>query len=106
MSKFSSSASYSFSSSSSSTNQNGERTTTGQQTSRQKVTDDNGNTTVRSTNQTLGEPAVESTRQFDSGGRELVGDGNGAAASRRIGDVGDEQQARNDREYEERMEEE
>lgn len=104
-SSFSSSASYSYSSSSSSTNQNGERTVTGQQTAHQRVTDDSGNTYVRSVNQNLGEPAVESTRQFDSTGRELVGNGNAAGDDRRIEDVS-EQQARNDREYEERMEEE
>lgn len=101
MSTYSSSASYSFSSSS--TNQNGE--TTGQQQSHQKFTDDSGHTTVKTMNQNLGEPAVESTRQFDSAGRELTGDGNGSNASRRIEDVSEEQ-AKNDREYEERMEEE
>ncbi|CZT15682.1 uncharacterized protein RCC_01515 [Ramularia collo-cygni] len=101
-SNFSSSMSYSVSS----TNQNGETTTSGQQTSHQRTTDENGHTTVRSTNQNLGEPAVESTKQFDSAGRELNGVENGATGSRRVQDISDEQQAQNDRDYEERMEEE
>lgn len=101
-SNFSSSVSYSVSSSSG----NGETTTTGQQTSHQRVTDENGNTTVRSSNQNFGEPAVQSTRRFDSSGRELSGIENGSSGTRRIEDVSDEQQAANDRLYEERMEEE
>lgn len=99
-SNFSSSVSYSVSS----TSGNGETTTMGQQTSHQKVTDENGNTFVRSVNQNLGEPPVESTRQYDSEGRQLTG--SGADGSRRIEDVSDEQQAQNDRLYEERMEDE
>lgn len=98
-SNFSSSVSYSVSS----TNSNGETTTSGQQASHQRVTDENGNTTVRSSNQNLGEPAVESTRQFDSEGRQLTGNG---ASGGRVQDVSDAQQAENDRLYEERMEEE
>lgn len=97
-STFSSSSSYTVSS----TSQGGDRTTTGQQTSYQTVTDDQGNTTVHSVKQNLGEPAVELMRQYDSSGRQL----NGATGSRSIEDISDDQQAKNDRDYEERMEEE
>lgn len=59
---------------------------------------------MTSVNQNLGEPAVESTRQYDSTGREITA--TGGAGSRRIEQVSDEQQAQNDRDYEERMEDE
>lgn len=99
-----SSFSYSTSSSSSS---NGEQTT-GHRSTHQSNTDPVHGTTVQSTSQNLGEPAVQETRHYDPQGRELLegaGSGGGAAASRRIEDVTDAQ-AERDAQYEERMEDE
>jgi len=98
------SSSFSYSSSSSSNN---DGTVTGQHSSHQSYTDPSGHTTVRSSNQKLGEPAFHETRQFDSAGRELIGNGDSAAGGQlRIEEVSDEEQARRDALYEERMEDE
>ncbi|EME89505.1 uncharacterized protein MYCFIDRAFT_181565 [Pseudocercospora fijiensis CIRAD86] len=101
-----STSSYSYSSSSSSSTSEG--VTTGSRSAQHVYTDSEGNTTVKTANQNLGEPVIQDTRHFDSSGQERVGalGSSGATTSRRIEDVSDEDQARRDREYEERMEDE
>jgi hypothetical protein len=104
-------SSYSFTSSSSSnmtsTNASGEQTTTGHRTSQQTTSDPTSGTTVHTSTQNIGEPAVQETRHYDSQGRELLeGSGGGSNGGRRIEDVSDGKQAERDAEYEERMEEE
>ena len=74
----------------------------------QTTSDPINGTTVKSSTQELGQPAVEQTRHYDPQGRELLegpGSTGGASASRRIEDVSDTQ-AERDAQYEERMEEE
>ncbi|SMY23235.1 unnamed protein product [Zymoseptoria tritici ST99CH_1A5] len=92
-----SSSSFSFSSSSNSSSGQA----TGQASTKQTFVDADGNKTVKTSNQTLGQPAVHETRQYDSRGQAL-GDND---SSRRIEDVSDEQ-AENNKLYEERMEDE
>ena len=70
----------------------------------QTFTDPSG-TKVQTASQNLDEPIVQESRQYDAQGRELLGGGGAADTSRRIEDVSDEQ-AKNDRLYEERMEDE
>lgn len=108
-------SSYSFSSSSYSSNsntRNGE--TTSHSHSAEKHSDPRG-TTVRTTTQNNGGPAVEDTRYFDASGREVPADrlregrtleGAGASSDTRgrIEDVGGESET--DRLYRERIEEE
>lgn len=68
---------------------------------------DNSGTTVKSASQNMGQPVVTEERRYDPQGRELLsGPGGGNSGSRRIEDVTDEDQARRDREYEEKMEDE
>ncbi|KAF7185108.1 hypothetical protein HII31_13383 [Pseudocercospora fuligena] len=100
------SSSFSYSSSSSSSTSDG--VTTGTRSAQHVYTDPQGNTTVKTANQNMGEPMIQDTRHFDSSGQERVGalGSSGASASRRIEDVSDEDQAKRDREYEERMEDE
>lgn len=95
--------SYSSVSYSSSSNVNGEQVS-GSRHVQTSHTNPSG-TTVSTASQNLGEPVIREQRQFDSQGREMIGGPQGATASRRIEDV-DEEQARRDREYEERIEEE
>lgn len=106
MSSSKTSASFSFSSSSSSsaTSNNGQTQTTGHRSVHQSHTSPDGTRTVQSTTQKIGEPAVRQTQTYDASGRELSGSGSGS--SRRVQDVSDEEQAKRDAEYEERMEEE
>lgn len=86
---------------------NGEQQVSGQRHMQQSHTDSSGNTTVHTASQNLGEPVVQESRSYDAEGRRLVGDvGSGTDTSRRIEDVSDEEQAKRDREYEERIEEE
>jgi hypothetical protein len=101
---FTSSSSFSSSFTSSSTTSNGQQTT-GYHSVHQTTTDPVNGTTVKSSTQQLGQPAVEQTRHYDSQGRELLEGSGGAGASRRIEDVSDTQ-AERDAQYEERMEEE
>ncbi|KJX94108.1 hypothetical protein TI39_contig4216g00009 [Zymoseptoria brevis] len=96
-----SSSSFSFSSSSNSSSNSSSGQATGQASTKQTFIDADGNKTVKTSNQTLGQPAVHETRQFDSQGHAL-GDND---SSRRIEDVSDEQ-AKNDKLYEERLEDE
>jgi hypothetical protein len=110
----------SFSFSSSSNNSNGQ--STGQASVKQTFTDADGNKTVKTSRQTLGQPAVEETRRYDSRGQALedsnsgnrrVEDANSGnrrvedanSGNRRVEDVSNEQ-AKNDRLYEERIEDE
>ncbi|KAK9776423.1 hypothetical protein AB5N19_13041 [Seiridium cardinale] len=92
--------SYTSSSSSYSSSHNGQQS--GQTVRETSHTTPEG-TTVRTTTQNLGERPVTQTHQFDSHGRELIGDNTGGNASRRIQDV-DQDEA--DRKYEERIEDE
>lgn len=56
--------------------------------------------------QNLGEPIQKETRQFDSQGRELIGNGS-SNATRRIEEAkDDEKETEADRQYRERMEDE
>jgi hypothetical protein len=92
-----------------STNAAGEQTTTGHRTSQQTTRDPTNGTTVHTSTQNMGEPAVQETRHYDSQGRELLESGSGVnnGGRNRIEDVSDgKQQAERDAEYEERMEEE
>lgn len=98
------SSSYSFSSSSSSSNVNGEQTSTGYRTMQQTNTDADGNRTVQSATQNLGQPVVQETRQYDAQGREMLTGSGGDGARGRIEDVSDSKDA--DAQYEERMEDE
>lgn len=66
---------------------------------------DSSGTTVTTTSQNMGEPVVREDRHYDSQGRELLNGASSTNENRRIEDV-DEEQARRDREYEERIEEE
>lgn len=97
------SSSSSFSYSSSSSNIDGQ--VSGQRSTQHTQTDSSGNTTVNKTSQNMGGPAVQETRSYDAQGRETLG-GTGGSGSRKIEDVSDEEQAKRDREYEERIEEE
>lgn len=99
-SSFTSYSSVSFSSSS---NRDGEQVS-GTRQSKTTYSDDSG-TTVTSSSQNIGEPAVREEKRYDTQGRELLGGADGSEANRRIEDVSDEQKER-DREYEERIEEE
>lgn len=102
---FTSTSSFSFSStinSSSSSNHNGE--TTSHRSTHQTTSDPNG-TTVRTSTQEHGQPAVEQTKHYDPQGRELLEGPGSAGGSRQIEDVSGSQ-AERDAEYEERMEEE
>lgn len=101
---FTSSSSFSFSSTSSSTNSNGQ--TTGHRSVHQSSTDPVNGTTVHTSTQEHGKPAVQETRHYDPQGRELLEGAGGANAGRRIEDVSDPSQAERDAQYEERMEEE
>lgn len=67
---------------------------------------DNSGTTVKSASQNMGQPVVQETRRYGPQGRELLSGPSGDSGTRRIEDVSDEDQARRDREYEERIEEE
>lgn len=58
---------------------------------------------MRTTTQNLGERPVTQTHQYDSQGRELVGDNTSGDSNRRIEDVS---QSEADPLYEERMEDE
>ena len=102
-------SSYSFTSSSSSnttsTNAAGEQTTTGHRTSQQTTSDPTNGTTVHTSTQNMGEPAVQETKHYDPQGRELL-EGGSSSGGRRIEDVSDAKQAERDAEYEERMDEE
>ena len=103
---FTSTSSFSFSStinSSSSSNHNGE--TTSHRSTHQTTSDPVNGTTVRTSTQENGQPAVEQTKHYDSQGRELLEGPGGAGGSRQIEDVSGSQ-AERDAEYEERMEEE
>jgi len=73
---------------------------------KQESFSDQQGTSVRTTSQNLGQPAVEKTKHYDSSGRELVGSGSSAdsGGNRRIEDVTDETDA--DRRYREAMEDE
>jgi hypothetical protein len=99
---FTSTSSFSFSST---INSSSSRTTDGQTTSHhsthQTTSDPVNGTTVRTSTQENGQPAVEQTKHYDSQGRELL-EGPGG---RQIEDVSGTQ-AQRDAEYEERMEEE
>ena len=95
---FTSSSTVNYSSTSSS---NIDGNVTGQSFSRSVVSDPSG-TKVTTSTQNAGEPAVEETRHYDSQGRELSGGAGGRAIER----VSDEEQARRDAEYEERIEDE
>jgi hypothetical protein len=101
-----SSSSFSFSST---INSSSSRTTDGQTTSHhsthQTTSDPVNGTTVRTSIQENGQPAVEQTKHYDSQGRELLEGPGGAGGSRQIEDVSGTQ-AQRDAEYEERMEEE
>ena len=103
---FTSTSSFSFSStinSSSSSNHNGE--TTSYRSTHQTTSDPVNGTTVRTSTQENGQPAVEQTKYYDSQGRELLEGPGGAGGSRQIEDVSGSQ-AERDAKYEERMEEE
>ncbi|KAI1864655.1 hypothetical protein JX265_008379 [Neoarthrinium moseri] len=93
--------SYSYTSSSSSFSSNINGRQTGHSYKETSQTTPEG-TTVRTTSQNLGERPVTHTQQFDSQGRELIGDNTGGA-SRRIEDVSSEEA---DHGYKERMEDE
>lgn len=67
---------------------------------------DNSGTTVKSASQNMGQPVIQETRRYDPQGRELLSGPGGDSANRRIEDVSDEDQAKRDLEYEERMEDE
>ncbi|KAF1823584.1 uncharacterized protein K489DRAFT_379580 [Dissoconium aciculare CBS 342.82] len=95
---FSSSVSYT---SSSTSNNNGE--TTGYRSSHTTLATPSG-TTVTSSSQNYGGPAVTETRHFDSQGRAVESSGN--SSGRVIEDFSKEEQAKRDAEYEERIEEE
>ncbi|KAF1986401.1 hypothetical protein K402DRAFT_393880, partial [Aulographum hederae CBS 113979] len=105
-----SSSSFSYSSSSytssSSTNNNG--SISGTKNATYKTSDPSG-TTVQTTSQNLGEPAISETRSFDAQGREMIG-GGAAGSDRMIGTgnnrVEDVTESEADREYRERMEDE
>lgn len=97
-----SSFSSSFTSSSSSTS-NGQ--TTGHRSVQQTTSDPVNGTTVRTSTQEHGQPAVEQTKHYDPQGRELLEGPGSTGGSRRIEDVSGSQ-AERDAEYEERMEEE
>jgi hypothetical protein len=71
----------------------------------QTTSDPVNGTTVKSSTQQFGQPAVEQTRHYDSQGRELLEGSGSGGANRRIEDVSDTQ-AERDAQYEERMEEE
>jgi hypothetical protein len=83
-------------------------TTTSHRTTQQTTSDPTNGTTVHTSRQNNGEPAVQETRHYDSQGRETIegGSGSGSNGGRRIEDVSDSKQAERDAEYEERMEEE
>lgn len=97
-------ASYSSVSYSSSSNVNGEQVS-GSRHMHTSHSDPSG-TTVTSTSQNLGQPAVREERHYDPQGRELIGGADSTPANRRIEDVDEEEQRRRDLEYEERIEEE
>lgn len=89
---------------------NGQRT--GISCSQQTLSDPSG-TTVRSSTQNLGEPAVEETRHYDSQGRELLenrastGGQQGRISDLDVEDVTDSaQDSEVDRQYSERIEDE
>ena len=105
---FTSTSSFSFSStinssSSSSSNRNGE--TTSHRSTHQTTSDPVNGTTVRTSTQENGQPAVEQTKHYDPQGRELLEGPGSTGGSRQIEDVSGSQ-AERDAEYEERMEEE
>ena len=100
----STSSSFSFSSTiSSSSNHNGEMTS--HRSTHQTTSDPINGTTVRTSTQENGQPAVEQTKHYDPQGRELLEGPGGTGGSRQIEDVSGTQ-AERDAEYEERMEEE
>jgi len=103
---FTTSSSFSFSSTtnSSSSSSNGQQTT-GHRSVHQTTSDPVNGTTVKSSTQEHGQPAVEQTKHYDPQGRELLEGPGGVGSSRQIEDVS-ESQAQRDAEYEERMEEE
>ncbi|KAF4629301.1 hypothetical protein G7Y89_g8847 [Cudoniella acicularis] len=106
----SSSQSYSYSSSSysSSTSTNGGRRTgqAYQQTSHSNLQ----GTTIRTTSQNLGEPAIQETRRYDAGGNliwedgRVLGAGYSSGGAGRIEDISDERAA--EKRYEENIEDE
>lgn len=109
------SSSYSYSSSSyttSSTSNGANGTqTTGSRSAHASSTDPSGNTTVQSASQNLGEPVVAESRQYDSQGRELIGEGSGSSAGRIAGSEGEgprieEVTDENEKKYLENMEDE
>jgi hypothetical protein len=103
---FTSSSSFSFSStinSSSNTSHNGQ--TTSHRSTHQTTSDPVNGTTVKTSTQEHGQPAVEQTKHYDPQGRELLEGPGGAGSGRQIEDVSGSQ-AQRDAEYEERMEEE
>jgi hypothetical protein len=85
-----------------SSNINGEERSTGHRAVQQTYTDPSG-TTVRQATQALGEPAVQEERHYDPQGREMIQSNGNDTSQRRMDDVTDDQQAENDRLYEERM---
>ena len=99
------SSSFSYSSSSSSSNINGEERASGHRAVQQTYSDPAG-TTVWQATQNLGEPVVRQDRQYDPQGRETIQNNGDDQSHKRIEDVTDDQQAENDRLYEERMEDE
>ena len=92
-------SSYSTSSSSSSTNGQTQGTAY-----RQETHSNPSGTSVQTTQQNIGQPAVQETRHYDPHGRELLNPANGGNSQGRIEDVTEESDT--DKLYRERMEDE
>ncbi|TVY82280.1 hypothetical protein LSUE1_G006280 [Lachnellula suecica] len=102
---------YSYSSSSTFTSSSSNGGQRSGQAYKSTTSSDPSGTRVQTTSQTLGEPAMQETRHYNSEGKQILeggrvlGQGNESAGNaRRIEDVTDENN--NDREYRDRMEDE